>query len=97
MLSFDRVSDLGVARPLGVEEGADRNILRHPESGLSFSTDWDSETLLDSTDSQLYLLPTLLAGQAVNLAVLNLAPALRVCAAGQSLLISCLLHQGLDE
>ena len=40
ILSFDRVSDQGVARPLGVEEGADRNILRHLESGLSFSTDW---------------------------------------------------------
>ena len=85
MLSFDRVSDRGVARPLGFEEDTGRNILRPLELGLSFSTDWIRETLLDSTDSQLYLLPALHAGRAVDLAVLNLAPAPRLWAASLSL------------
>jgi hypothetical protein len=57
----------------------------------------DSETLLDPTDSQLTLLPTLHARRVIDPAVFNLAPALCVCAAGRSLLISRLLHQDLDE
>ena len=40
MLFFNRVLDREVAQPLEVKEGANRNILRYLELGLSFSTVW---------------------------------------------------------
>ena len=67
MLCFDRVSDREIARPLGVGEGADGGPLRPLESC--------GRTPLDSTDSQLNLLSTLHAGQAVHSAVFKFAPA----------------------
>ena len=50
-------------------EGANRNALRPSESRLFVFHKLDSGALLVSTDSQLYLLPTLIAEQSVNLAV----------------------------
>src|SRR5271155_1762853 len=63
---FDRISDRGTARPLGVGEGVDGGIPPLLESGLSCFTDWIRKPSWIPLTANCACCPTLHAGRAVD-------------------------------